>query len=94
MSASSNARAYWSSFAVAVAAGWGVASFAWMQSWYWYAQIVVLLVTVALASVLLFRMQKRVFSFFMVLAGLIVGNWSVLQSAVTVGMWSVQGFAP
>jgi xanthine/uracil permease len=85
----------WVLFALLQLASWGVHRKAWMTTWWDEAQLWLGVASIVLAIPLLVRgggtRRARVFA---VLVGLLVGQWHLWSSWLTVLLWRHKGFAP
>jgi hypothetical protein len=85
----------WIAFLVAVMAAWAFASHAWMLGpWYMRGQLALFAVTVVAGTVVL-RLAPLTWSTILtVLAGVVLGNFALLELGAMTAIWAFGRFAP
>jgi hypothetical protein len=84
----------WVLFWLSSAGSWALGEYGWMSLWSRIGQmgLCILGATIAIFLVATAKHMRRVAA--LALAGLAVGQWRLLESALTIGVWSVRGFGP
>ncbi|MDD5333275.1 MAG: hypothetical protein PHS32_05960 [Rhodoferax sp.] len=84
----------WLCFSVSIAAAWLLAEYGWMLAWRLEGMIALALVTVCFGVWVLINAPRKRNTLPFVAVGLIIGNWRMLEGALMLVFWSINGFAP
>jgi hypothetical protein len=87
-------RMPWLLFGASIISARLFSTLAWALPWYESGMLIMLVVTVGFAAFVLVKVSGNVFSVLALCLGLVVGNWSLVIKALTMAIWSANGFAP
>src|SRR4051812_31040012 len=84
----------WALFWLSIAGAWALGEYGWTTEWSGTGQLGlgILGATIAIFLVATAKRTRGVAA--LALAGLAVGQWRLLESALAIGIWTVRGFGP
>ncbi|KPK48584.1 MAG: hypothetical protein AMS22_15085 [Thiotrichales bacterium SG8_50] len=84
----------WIAFWLSAVATWAAHSTLWMQEWYYLALSVLAATSLAIGVTILATKERSARNIALVVIGLVIGQWWLIEVLATQVIWRFGGFAP
>jgi hypothetical protein len=84
----------WVAFWLFAVLTWVVYSGLWMKGWYYLALSALGIISLFLAIGILATKGRTCRSIILIVLGLVIGQWWLIESLAMMALWGIRGFAP